>query len=252
MIACGVFFHVMTAVTLGLFVFPLVCCIIYFSFLTEADFRNLGVRLRRLRRRWKLPRFGASGTLSPASDVSRNVRISWGVYAGALALVALIGLGVEHRLDPYGIRRPEGAYTLKEVSPEIAAEWLRGTEPIREEDKVFSFDIGTMAVADSLANRRKVFQHGERLIAQVSLNPPHEDMYIECNLHDAEDRLVQRTGSVVAREKFRGHFVYPLTASFPPGEYQLVLSHAGREITRRRFQLIPSEVAPDPQAASAN
>jgi hypothetical protein len=134
----------------------------------------------------------------------------------------------------------------------VAAQWIRGTEPIREEDKVFSFDMGTMAVADSLANRRVVFHHGQKLIAQVSLNPPHEDMYIECNLHDAQDRLLQRSGSVVPRERFRSHFVYPMSASYPPGEYQLVLSHAGKEISRRTFQLLPGDDAPNPQAASAN
>lgn len=252
MIAFGVLFHVMTAVTLGLFIFPIVCCVIYFSFLNEEDFRSFGVQLRRLRRRWKLPRFGVSETLAQAGPLSRNVHVSWGVYAGALLLAALVGLGAEYQLDPYGIRRPQGSYTLKEVSPEIAAEWIRETEPIREVDKVFAFDIGTISIADSLANRKKVFQHGERLIAQVSLNPPHEDMYVECNLHDAEDRLVERSGSVIARERFRGHFYYSLTPSLPPGEYQLVLSHAGKELTRRWFQLTPGETAPNPQAASAN
>ncbi len=200
MIALGIVFHIMTGITLGLLAFPAVCCAIYFAFLGEEDFRRFGVRLRRWRRRWHLPRFGMNAAAADAAATSRNIRLSWGTYGAAILLVSAVGLGAEYFMDPYGLRRPEGRFALKEVSPEIAAEWFRGTEPIREEDKVFSFDIGTTAIADSLANRRRVYQHGEKMIAQVSLNPPHEDMYIECNLHDSEDRLVERVGNVVPRK----------------------------------------------------
>ncbi len=55
------------------------------------------------------------------------------------------------------------------------------------------------------------------------------------------------------RERFRGHFIYRLSTAFPPGEYQLVLSHAGKELTRRRFQLVAADAPPpNPQTASAN
>jgi hypothetical protein len=252
MLPLGLAFHIMTLFTLGLLAFPAVCGAIYFAFLGEEDFRYVGVRLRRWRRRWHLPRLSARNAFATPALSPRSLSKSWALYAAAVLFVAVAGVGAEYALDPYGIRRPEGRYTLKVVAPEIAAQWLRGTEAIREEDKVFSFDIGTIAVADSLANRRKVFKHGERLIAQVSLNPPHEDMYIECNLHDTHDRVVDRVGSIVPREKFRGHFVYSLNTSLTPGEYQLVLSHAGKELTRRTFRLLPNEAAPNPQAASAN
>jgi hypothetical protein len=252
MIPLGLVFHIMTLITLGLLAFPAVCGAIYFAFLGEEDFRRFGVHLRRWRRRWHLPRLGVKEVFPGSAGSPRSLHGSWALYAAAVLVVSVVGVGAEHALDPYGLRRPEGRYTLKEVAPDVAAQWLRGTEAIREEDKVFSFDIGTFAVADSLANRRKIFRHGERLIAQVSLNPPHEDMYIECNLHDDQDRVVDRVGSIVPREKFRGHFVYSLNTFLTPGEYQLVLSHAGKELTRRTFQLLPNDAAPNPQSASAN
>ncbi len=252
MIGMGLMFHVMTMITLGLHIFPLVCATVYLAFLREEDFRYFAAGFRRLRRRWHLPRWSFGRTTQTAASSSGTIRRSLAAYAGMMFLVAVAGLGAEHLRDPYGIRRAEGRYTLKEIAPDVAALWFQQTEPIREEDKVFSFDIGTMTVADSLANRLRVFKHGQRLIAQVSLNPPHEDMYVECNLHDAEDRLVERRWQVIKDERFRGHFSYVLNTSYPPGEYQLVLSHAGQEIGRRTFQLMPNETQPNPQTPSAN
>lgn len=252
MIGLGLMFHLMTTVVLGLYVFPMVCGTIYLAFLREDDIQRMAARFRRFRRHWKLPRFQGKLTPAYAASSSRTAYRSWATYGVLMALTAGLGLGAEHLMDPYGIRRPEGPYTLKEISPEIAQQWLRKTEPIREEDKLFSFDIGTITMGDSLANRRKVYKQGEVLIAQVNLNPPHEDMYVECNLHDAEDRLVQRAGSVMARESFRGHFNYSLNSSFAPGEYQLVVKSGGKEIGRRSFRLISGKTQPDTRAASAN
>lgn len=251
MIPIGIAFHVMTTVTLGLYVFPIVCSTIYLSFLREEDFQKLGARFRRLKRRWKLP--ALSGTRATAEPITQcSPYLSWAVYAATVVVAGVAGLGAEHLRDPYGIRRPDGPYTLKEISPEVARQWLQQTEPIRQEDKVFAFDLGTMTFGDSLADRRRVFSHGERLIAQVNLNPPHEDMYVECNLHDAEDRIIKRMGTVIPRERFRGHFAYDLTASIPPGEYQVVLTSAGQELSRRTFRLIAEESDPDSRTASGN
>lgn len=254
MIGLGLLFHLMTTIVLGLYVFPMVCGTIYLAFLREEDIQRFAARFRRFRRHWKLPRWQGELVPVPASaaNSSRTASRSWMTYGVLMVVTAVTGVGVEYLLDPYGIRRPEGPYTLKEIAPEVAQQWLRKTEPIRHEDKLFSFDIGTIAMGDSLANRRKVYKQGEVLIAQVNLNPPHEDMYVECNLHDAEDRLVQRAGSVIPRENFRGHFSYPLNPSYPPGEYQLVLKTAGKEIGRRRFQLLTGKNQPDTRAASAN
>ncbi len=251
MIAFGVAFHVMTLITLGLYTFPMVCGTIYFSFLTEEDFRSFAARFRRLRRRWKLPQWKPAAT-TPLVNPAQFTRRSWAIYAAAMFVTAALGLGAEYLMDPYGIRRPEGRYTLKEISPEAAGRWFGRTEPIREEDKIFSFDIGSLRMGDSLANRRRVFHQGELLIAQVSMNPPHEDMYIECNLHDAEGRLMERLGSPIARERFRGYFNYTLTSSLPPGEYQLVLNSKGKELCRRTFRLLSPDAKPDSRAASAN
>ena len=252
MISLGLVFHVMTAITLGLYIFPLVCATIYFAFLRQADTERYAVRLHRVRKAWKLPARTARPMDETPGAGSRRFAVSWAVYAGLILVVGGAGVGIEYLRDPYGLRRPEGRYTLKEISPEAAAIWLQRSEPIVPEDKIFAFDIGTFVVGDNLANRKRIFQQGEMLIAQVSLNPPHEDLYIECNLHDAEDRMLDRLGRVIPRERFRGHFSYQLSTSIPPGEYQLVLKTSGKEVGRRVFQLQPGKSAPDPRTASAN
>jgi hypothetical protein len=251
MISLGMVFHVMTHLTLGLYIFPLVCATIYFAFLGEEDFRNLAQRLGRLRTRWNLPEW-SSPTVAHVPASEQTVRWSWAAYGLAMICTVVGGLTVEHLRDPYGIRRPEGRFTLKEISPEVARQWLAKSEPIRDEDKLFAFDLGTITVGDSLANRRKVFQHGQNLIAQVNLNPPHEDMYMECNLHDAEGRLMMRLPRAVPSSRFREHFHYSLDASLPPSQYQVVLSFAGREVSRRTFRLMAADAKPDPRAVSAN
>lgn len=250
MISLGLMFHAMTSVTLGLYIFPLVCGTIYFAFLRQADIERYADGFRRFQKAWKLPTWNA-GRMEPAAVGSRRLAVSLGVYAGLVLFVGVGGVGVEYLRDPYGIRRPEGRYTLKEISPEVAGLWLKQSEPIVPEDKIFSFDIGTFVVGDSLANRKRNFKHGEVLVAQVSLNPPHEDMYVECNLHDSEDRIVDRVGRVIPRERFRGHFSYQLTTAIPPGDYQIVLTTSGTEVGRRKFRLNQS-TTPDPRTASAN
>ncbi len=252
MIPIGVTFHLATMFTLGLYVFPAVCCTIYFSFLREEDFRKLGARLAEWKSRWNLPAWNTTTAPAAGSVSGRSPYWSWATYGAALAVTALAGLGAEHLMDPYGIRRPEGRHTLKEISPEIAYQWLRTSEAIREEDKVFAFDLGTFMIGDSLANRRRVFEHGQYLVAQVNLNPPREDMYIECNLHDADGRILDRMGSVIPRERFRGHFTYELTPSYPPGEYQVILTSGGKELSRRTFRLIGSETGQDARTLSGN
>ncbi len=257
MISFGLVFHVMTAVTLGLYVFPVVCASVYLAFLREEDFQAFAVRFRRLQRRWKfLQREKKPIPVVAAADpvvdqTPSGIPLSWFVYASAMILVSVVGLGAEHLRDPYGLRRPEGPYTLKEIPAEVARKMLDRTEPIRDEDKIFSFDIGTFTVGDSLSNRRRVFKHGETLLAQIHLNPPHETMPLECNLHDGEGRLIMRQQMIILRENFRGHRSYALTKSFPPGEYQLILSTGGKELSRRVFQL-ESDGSPKAPPLNAN
>jgi hypothetical protein len=116
---------------------------------------------------------------------------------------------------------------------------LQGTTRLREQDKFGTFDVGTDFLAGFVINKTDVIRHGETIYAQCHLNPPHEDMWVECNLHDANDVEIDYVGVPVIRESMRASFQYTLTEALPPGEYDLVLKSRGQEITRRRITLQP-------------
>jgi hypothetical protein len=122
---------------------------------------------------------------------------------------------------------------------EVESTMLAPSQPMRDVDKFVSLDMGTILVGGILANRRTEYTQGEVLAAQCTFNPPHEDMWIECNLHDAQGRIVHRMGEAVPREELRHNFYYDLTGSYEPGVYFLVMQNAGKEIFRRQFTLLP-------------
>jgi len=161
---------------------------------------------------------------------------------GVLVLAVIAGgIETEYRIDPFGVRRAEGAHRLVELDGDQVRGMLRKSERIRESDKYLSFDIGSKMVADVVASHRTTFRHGERLIVQCTLNPPHEDMYIECNLHDDGDRIIDRVGQIIDRNTLRCSWQYFMYDALPVGRYDLVFVSRGREITRRSIQLLPAE-----------
>ncbi len=249
-LATGILFHFMTVLTLGLMIFPMVCFSCYLCFLDETDVAHI--------REWWTTLL-AKGTLwvksiqrifdampSPGAWAQR----ANGAYIACLPITLAFvggGVGLEHWLDRYGDRRPEGRYTLKEVDPNFLARMLAPTARIRDTDKFFAVDTGTILVGDLLADRRKVFRHGETLIAQCNLTPPHEDMWIECKILDEGHRLVNRVGNIALREQFRSNFMYPITAAMEPGEYTLSFENGGREVLQRRITIVG-----DGRTANAN
>ncbi|MDA0832407.1 MAG: HTTM domain-containing protein [Planctomycetota bacterium] len=243
----GVIFHIGTMLLLGLFVFPWICFSTYFSFLEERDIQGFAASFRRWRRRFG----GLKRSLIPQPVMQlafrlQNVRWYHSPLSYAFVTVTLIMIAVEseYRMDVYGMRRPEGPYSLKVIDdPELIARMMKTSEPIRDEDKFLAFDIGTGLVAGHLVNRRDTFTQGESVIAQCSLSPPHEDMWVECNLHDADGPIIDRVGNVITRELARTEFVYNLSESLEPGDYMLVIRTKGREITRRYFTLLPKLTA---------
>jgi hypothetical protein len=246
MLGLGVVFHCMTTLMLGLYIFPMVSMTIYFAFLEERDVRNIAARVRRMKRGLGRP----LSALGRAFGWTHNVRLpevrpltSAAVFGAAVLLVSLVGIEVEHRMDPYGKRRPEGRYTLKEIDPETASRMLAPTKNIRPHDKILSVDVGTTLFGGVLVNRKTDYRHYEPLIVQCHLNPPHGDIWIECNLHDDEDRLIERTGQVASREQFRTNFIYKLHDSLDPGEYYLVIRTGGQEVARRKITLNPALAA---------
>lgn len=237
----GVLFHFMTVLTLGLLIFPMVCFSCYLCFLDEIDVSHI--------RQW----WGALLTKGTnwAKSVQRIFEAlpspgAWSkhaksVYAAGvpLTLAAVLGgVGLEHWLDRYGDRRPEGPYALKEIEPEVLERLLSTPTRIRDSDKLFAVDTGTILVGDMLADRRRVFRQGETLIAQCNLTPPHEDMWIECKMLDEGNRLVDRLGNIALREQFRSNFMYMISDAMEPGEYTLCFENGGREVLRKHVTVV--------------
>lgn len=243
----GVLFHIGTMLLLGLYIFPWICFSAYLAFLEERDIQRFAAFFRKIRRRAGL----MHRSLLPQSVLKfakRLQNVRWYhsplAYTLVIASIVMIGVETEYHLDVYGVRRPEGPHELKVIDdPQLIAKMLRVSEPIREEDKFLAFDVGSGFVGGFVTNRRDTFTQGEKLIAQCSLNPPHEDMWVECNLHDADGPIIDRVGNVVGREASRTEFIYDLRESLEPGEYMLVLKTKGREITRRYFTLLPQLTA---------
>ncbi len=246
----GILFHFMTVLTLGLMIFPMVCFSCYLCYLDEADTAYIRQWWNGLLAKGDVFAKACQRTFLAMPAPGAWTKWHHGAYAAALP-VALLGtfggVGLEYWLDRYGDRRPEGRYTLKEVDPELMNRMLSPTARIRDTDKFFAVDTGTILVGDLLADRRKVFRHGETLIAQCNLTPPHEDMWIECKVLDNQNRMVNRVGNIALREQFRSNFMYPITAAMEPGEYTFHFETGGREVLRKSIVVVG-----DGRTANAN
>jgi hypothetical protein len=242
MISLGVLFHMMTWLTLGLWIFPLVCYSGYCAFVNENDVEWMRGVLARWRARGRGLRASLGQLLQgPKLGTLPAIQPSWsyGTFT-ALAIVAgLGGVGLEYRLDPYGIRRPEGPYALKEMDRKHVDEMLAPPGRIRNEDKMFLFDVGSILLGGAVLDRRSQFHQGETVRIECDLNPPHEDLWIECNLHDSENRTVDSIGVFVTCGDDRAMFYYNLGDCTMPGKYQLVLRIAGEELMRRPITILP-------------
>ncbi|QDU37820.1 Vitamin K-dependent gamma-carboxylase [Maioricimonas rarisocia] len=235
MLGMGLCFHFMTWATLGLIVFPMVYCALYLAFIDEQDVAWAAVRLRRLQRRVlpvrMLPQWRWS--MSGAADPSR----SWATYGIAAAALVLVAIEAERRSDPFGIARPEGRHQLQPLPAERVRELMVHDRPLRPVDKLFSFDVGTMAFGGVLVDRCRTFQHGERAIVQCSVQHPHEDMWVGVDLLDADGRIVHQGGQILPRETLRTSIFYDFSQALAAGEYWFVLRFDGHEVSRRQIHL---------------
>jgi hypothetical protein len=241
MLPIGILFHFMTTLTLGLLMFPMICYCTYLSFIDEEDWQKTAAWFRRQCRRFQWLKTGVSQLVDWRARLGSP--IGWqssarAAFVFSMAMFAVVNVEVEHWMDLYGERRPEGKYALTPMDPVEVARIMSPTEPLRPSDRFFAIDLGTFLVGDRLANRRTEFTQGEVVIAQCNLTPPHEDMYIECLLQDNENRILDRFGTVATREMFRANFNYQLTDAMPPGEYSLVIKTAGQPILSKKFQVL--------------
>lgn len=239
MLTLGLAFHVMTTMTLGLIVFPIIYFVLYLCWYEEPDHA-----------RWVSRWQGWRGMTAPVPSLAtgRAWRFpSLAAWAACLICAAGMGVLVDRFSDPFGDHRPEGRYALEPISEERAAELLRNDERVAVVDKVFSLDIGSVLFNDNLVDRKNQFHHGEKARVQCSLLPPHEDLYLEVHLLSEEGQIMRRLWQVVARENLRGHFWFNLEESLPPGNYSIAVKINGSLAGTRSLQLLPRE-----ESAGAN
>jgi hypothetical protein len=249
----GVVFHLLTMAMLGLYAFPLICLSLYWAYFDLADIQGLAAWCRRRQREWR----GAWAFVTrwrPWPDRRpewMSPALSNSGFALTCALVIGAALEIERRMDVYGRTRPEGRFALTPMDPARAERMIGGLERVRYEDLWHSFDVGSQTLGGYLANRRTEFAYGDQAVVECCIVPPHGDLYVECNLHDDQNRLLQRSGQVMVREKIRTHFEYKWTEVYRPGAYDLVLMLNGNEVARRRVSVGPHVPAPDPSTATA-
>ena len=237
----GAFFHLMTFLTLGLWLFPTLYVAFYLAFFDEDEYLALRAWLSRA-----FPVAFATaqeGILWPWRRLEA-IRPRWfgvpqlaAATAVCVSACAVVGVEIERRADVFGTSRPEGAYELTPLTDEEAAQLLRNDQAILPTDAVASFDVGSETYGETLVDRKKVFRFGETAIIQCSLEPPHHDMWVEVDLHDADNHVVKRDGAIVPREKLRSCIYRKFDESFTPGTYAFVLKIDGKEITRREITL---------------
>ncbi|WP_010585042.1 HTTM domain-containing protein [Schlesneria paludicola] len=238
----GISFHFMTALTLGLLMFPMVCYCTYFAFFDDEDMSQSCAWMRRkVRQNAWLKAFQqqlAVWRQQWGQHPEWAAKSRWG-FAVAVPVVALIGLQLERYIDLYGERRPEGRYQLTALDPERAELMLAPAAPQRDIDKFFSVDMGTFLISDLLADRRTKFRQGEKMIAQCNLAPPHPDMSVECKIRDSENRLIERIPAIATREMFRVNITFPISETMRPGEYSMIIETAGRHVMQKKFEVLP-------------
>jgi len=253
----GTIFHIMTAFTLGLIIFPVVITASYLMFLDEKDFRRVLTwpLLRRLARFMPPAAEGLPETCL-ASPGRRWNFASAGAFAMTVAAVCLTGVGAEYLMDPYKMRGPDGPLPLPVMADEDVQRLMRPDMQLRQCDKLLAFDLGGTLVGEHLASHRKEFHLGEKIVAQVTLSPPHGDMWLDCvcceSKYDEDGELVPgriliKIGHVMTRESFRSNFFFRLDESMEPGTYFLKLRSGNEEVARKKFTMLP-----DVSAASAN
>jgi hypothetical protein len=240
MFGLGLFFHSMSAFTLGEVIFLMVMSSTYLGCLSEQETlffkRLLSWMIAPFTRRISLAKFDLAAWL-PARLTQATPKIQLTRFLCALSAFGLLAGWSIASGDHFGLKRPEGMFSLKELPQEEVAQLFKRFEPIREVDKFLAVDVGSVVVANRLADRKTQFRYEDILICETSLNPPHDDMYIECNLVGNDQKVINRVGNIVPRESSFAHFRYRLTDALEPGSYFLVIKSRNQEICRREFSV---------------
>lgn len=235
----GIFFHISTTPTLGLYIFPCIMISSYLGFLSERDVRICVLSVRKLFRRSEiLRRFHAKNVVRVPAELfgwkpqanAVSTSADPGAWAGSfyawatiLFCSTVVGVAAEHSLDPYQQRGTEGPLPLRPADPRLVARLNDPFEPIAERDLILSLDVGTTTLGGVLQDLEDHYRRDEPFIVQVSLVPPHPDMWLECNLLDSSGITIQRVGQMIPREQLRANWNYRIPRSMPVGTYSLEL-----------------------------
>ena len=240
-LAIGALFHFMTYLTLGLTLFPALYIAFYLAFFDEDEYLALRTWIHRV-----APQAFATSrdvVLWPWRKLDAVLPRWFGVPQAAAVMgvfvstCAVVAVEAERRSDVFGVNRPEGQFVLTPISDERSRELLRNDQGVLPADAVAGFDVGTETFGETLVDRRSEFRYGETAIVQCGLEPPHHDVWVEVDLHDADNHIVARDGAIVPREKLRACIRCQFDERFTPGQYAFVLKIDGKEITRRDVTL---------------
>ena len=243
MLGIGMLFHLSTIWLLGLFIFPPLMIVTYFAWLNEDDVAWCRRILTRLTNssvmiQWRtfvgIPR--AAGQRFAAVTTAMPVPSAL-VFILSLSAAVVGGIEAEHRLDPYGVRRVDGPHRLVPMSDERVALLFDDPEQMRHSDKFFSLEVGREMLGGVVVSRGSQYAPGDRVIAQCTLVPPHEDLWVECALTDADDRVLQRFGQPVLRDEPRVSFEFVLPRSPESAGYRFVISCDSEAMLSRNVQV---------------
>jgi hypothetical protein len=250
-IAIGAFFHFMTMFTLGLYIFPLVMFASYLAFVESAEWRWLQSRdwLSGVRRVAGWCEAVGEAVFTPLWGADRAQNRAALTYGMCLLLSAAGAVGWERGRDPYQLEGGEGPLALEPMSEDEVSRMLGPDRAIRPSDKLLAVDLGTLQVGEHLVDSRREFRQGEKMLAQVTLTPPHEDLWLDCWLQESREtgvegervpgRSLAKVGVPVGRELLRANFFFNLDESLRPGEYFLRLRAGRDEIGLKRFTILP-------------
>lgn len=240
----GTLFHLSTVWLLGLHIFPPIMILSYAAWLNAGDIQRIRQWLHNRQAGQAVARFRSTiGTLgSQAAHYGRLIPVpSVVLFCLLLTGTVLGGVELEHFLDPYGERRDSGPYTLTPMSAERVELLFKNQQPIREADKFFALEIGSETLGGVVVNRGTSWQPGDSVIAQCTLIPPHDDLWITCVVTNSLGQELYQAQLPIYREMRRADFPFTFAPDMTPGDYQFVIRSAGETVLSRTIQIEAGE-----------
>ncbi len=229
------------AMHLGIFTPLMISALLVF--VEDADFDATAVVISRLRARLNSRRTPAAPrgqSLRAAPTHSWHRWRSWGAYLAAVTLVAGTGLAIQYFDDAYGAfgRRaplPLAELPAREVTAALALSKLKPPP----EDSVHRVELGSRVSGNQVFGSPARFHRGQRVYVLVQATPRHEPLTLEGLLIDPDgDEAARFDQRLDSADSYSVHG-FQLTDRAELGAYQMKLLANGREVTHRRFEVVP-------------